>query len=183
MLLELCVLHGADSLGPLGTTWAIIGLRKASKSLSRAIQARETGMAFYTSLAEFLIQLTFSVMLLFYPAEKFKTHVALLGLELFAVSIRLTWRSSPGLDVEAQPISARSGGFKKPPVPAAIPPRREARQAGTVRTNPYISPPMQIPASRPRPAAGRGRASPKRAETPAPSSPAGAAFQIGRAHV
>ena len=92
--------HGADSIGPLGTTWAIIGLRKASKSLSRMIQGHGKGLTFYTSFAEFLARLTFSVMLLFYPAEKFETHVVLLGLELIAVSIRLTRRLSPALDVE-----------------------------------------------------------------------------------
>lgn len=96
----LCILHGRDSIGPLGTTWAIIGLRKASKSLSRIIQNRGGGIAFYASLAEFLMRLTFSVMLLFYPVEKFETHVILLGLELIAVSIRLTRRSSPVLDAE-----------------------------------------------------------------------------------
>lgn len=96
----LCMFHGADSIGPLGTTWAIIGLRRASKSLARILQSRGKGMAFYTSFAEFLVRLTFSVMLLFYPAEKFETHVLLLGLELIAVSIRLTRRVSPALDVE-----------------------------------------------------------------------------------
>lgn len=96
----LCMLHGKNSIGPLGTTWAIIGLRKASKSLSRIIQSRGNGMAFYASLAEFLMRLTFSVILLFYPVEKFETHVVLLGLELIAVSIRLTRWISPALDAE-----------------------------------------------------------------------------------
>lgn len=96
----LCMIHGADSIVPLGTTWAIIGLRKTSKSLARMIQSHGKGMEFYTSFAEFLVRLTFSVMLLFYPAEKFETHVLLLGLELIAVSIRLTRRVSPALDAE-----------------------------------------------------------------------------------
>lgn len=97
----LCMVHGAGSLGPLGVTWAIIGLRKAARSLSRMIQSRGRGMAFYTSLAEFLVRLIFSAMLLFYPTEKFTDHVVLLGLELLAVSIRITKRISPALDVEA----------------------------------------------------------------------------------
>lgn len=96
----LCIFHGSDSVGPLGTTWAIIGLRKASKSLSRIIQSHGKGLAFYTALAEFLVRLTFSVMLLFYPTEKFETHIVLLGLELIAVSIRITKRISPALDIE-----------------------------------------------------------------------------------
>ena len=96
----LCMFHGSDSIVPLGTTWAIIGLRKASKSLSRMIRSHGKGMEFYTSFAEFLVRLTFSVMLLFYPAEKFETHVVLLGLELIVVSIRLTRRVSPALDAE-----------------------------------------------------------------------------------
>lgn len=97
----LCMVHGEGSLGPLGVTWAILGLRKAAKSLSKIIQSRGKGMGFYTSFAEFLVRLTFSVMLMFYPAEKFKDHVILLGFELLAVSIRITKRISPALDVEA----------------------------------------------------------------------------------
>lgn len=34
-----CMIHGSESIGPLGTAWAMIGIRKASKSLSRVIQA------------------------------------------------------------------------------------------------------------------------------------------------
>lgn len=97
----LCIVHGEGSIGPLGVTWAIIGLRKAAKSLSNIIQSRGKGMAFYTSLAEFLVRLTFSAMLLFYPTEKFTNHVILLGFELLAVSIRITKRISPALDIEA----------------------------------------------------------------------------------
>lgn len=96
----LCVLHGADSIVPLGTTWAIIGLRKASKSLSRMIQNYGNGVAFFASFAEFLIRLVFSAMLLFYPTEKFQTHVILLGMEIIAASIRLTKHISPALDPE-----------------------------------------------------------------------------------
>lgn len=76
------------------------GLRKASKSLSRMIQSHGKGTAFYTALAEFFVRLTFSVMLLFYPTEKFEAHIVLLRLELIAVSIRLTKRISPALDDE-----------------------------------------------------------------------------------
>lgn len=97
----LCMVHGEGSIGPLGVTWAIIGLHKAAKSLAKIIQSRGKGMSFYTSLAEFLVRLTFSAMLLFYPTEKFTDHVILLGFELLAVSIRITKRISPALDVEA----------------------------------------------------------------------------------
>ena len=96
----LCMVHGADSIGPMGVTWAIIGLRKASKSLSKIIQSRDRGITFYTSLVEFFARLSFSVVLLFYPTEKFKNHVVLLGFELLAVSIQITKRNSLALDVE-----------------------------------------------------------------------------------
>lgn len=95
------MVHGADSIGPMGVTWGIIGLRKASKSLSKIIQSRDRGIIFYTSLVEFLARLSFSVVLLFYPTEKFKNHVVLLGFELLAVSIQITKRNSLALDVEA----------------------------------------------------------------------------------
>ena len=98
----LCMLHGADSIVPLGTTWAIIGLRKASRSLSRMLENFGGGVTFYASLAEFLVRLSCSVVLLFYPAEKFETHVVLLGMELIVVSIRFTRRASYVPDEEEQ---------------------------------------------------------------------------------
>ena len=96
----LCIFHGEDSIVPLGTTWAIIGLHKASKSLSRIIQNYGNGIAFYISLAEVLVRLTFSTMLLFYPIEKLGTHIMLLGMEMIAASIRLTKHMSPALDTD-----------------------------------------------------------------------------------
>lgn len=41
----LCIIHGVDSIGAMGTTWAILGLRKASRSLTRAIQDNCRGLA------------------------------------------------------------------------------------------------------------------------------------------
>lgn len=95
----LCVFHGAGSIGPLGTTWAIIGIRKASRSLSALIQDHSRGMGAFLYFAEFLVRFVFSVMLLFYPIEKFETHIMLLGLELIVVSVRLTKNLSPSLDL------------------------------------------------------------------------------------
>lgn len=93
-----CALHGEQAVGPLGTTWAIIGLRKASKSLSRALSDPRKGLPFFAQMTEFLIRLTLSVLLLLDPMGKFETHVLILGLELIAVSLRLTGRPSPDLD-------------------------------------------------------------------------------------
>lgn len=95
-----CIIHGAESIGPMGTTWAIIGIRKASKSLSRAIQAIQAQTTFISAFVEFLIRLVFSIMLLLYPTEKFEGHIILLGLDLIAASIRLTKHLSPALDGE-----------------------------------------------------------------------------------
>ena len=93
-----CVLHGADSIVPLGTVWAVIGIQKASKSLAAAIERTNEGSARIFSFLGFLIRLTFSMVLLFYPEEKIQTHVVLLGLELMIVSIRLTRKYFPDLD-------------------------------------------------------------------------------------
>lgn len=95
----LCVFHGAGSIGPLGTTGAIIGIRKASRSLSALIQDHSRGIGAFLYFAEFLVRFVFSVMLLFYPTEKFETHIMLLGLELIVVSVRLTKNLSPSLDL------------------------------------------------------------------------------------
>ena len=84
-----CALHGEQAVGPLG---------KASKSLSRALSGPRKGLSFFVQMTEFLIRLTLSVLLLLDPMGKFETHVLILGLELIAVSLRLTGRPSPDLD-------------------------------------------------------------------------------------
>lgn len=93
-----CAIQGEQAVVPLGTTWAVIGLRKASKSLSRALSGPRKGLAFFAQLTEFLLRLALSVLLLLDPMGKFETHVLILGLELVAVSVRLTGRPAPGLD-------------------------------------------------------------------------------------
>lgn len=81
------MIQGSNSLGPLGTTWAIIGLFKASKSLNQAIQQIYIKKSFIAPAIEFLIRITLALLLLFDPFEKFSTHVVILGLELIAISI------------------------------------------------------------------------------------------------
>lgn len=84
------VIKGSHALGPLGTTWAIIGIRKASKSLERAIEQMRLKRGFFRPLAEFLVRLTLALVLLFDPFEKFSTHIIILGVELMVISVRLT---------------------------------------------------------------------------------------------
>lgn len=84
------VVQGANALGPLGTTWAIIGIRKASKSLERAIAQIRLRQGFFLPAVEFLVRLTLALILLFDPFEKFSTHIIILGIELLVISVRLT---------------------------------------------------------------------------------------------
>lgn len=82
--------QGSRALGPLGTTWGIIGIRKASKSLERTIEQIRLKYGFFRPLAEFLIRLTLALVLLFDPFEKFSAHIVILGIELMVISVRLT---------------------------------------------------------------------------------------------
>ena len=93
-----CLVHGEEFIGPMGIVWAIIGIRKAARSLSRAIQEFGANLTCAASLVEFVVRMTLSVLLLLYPMEKFTGHIALLGLELIAVSIRPAKRLSLMLD-------------------------------------------------------------------------------------
>lgn len=95
-----CVYHGEQSIGPLGTTWAIIGIRKAARSLTGLLRDRDRGVGAALHFGGFLVRFTCSVLLLFYPTEKFETHIVLLGLELIAVSIRLTKQRRLSFDLE-----------------------------------------------------------------------------------
>lgn len=92
------IVQGANSLGPMGTTWAIIGIRKASASLGSAIQNIRQKDRFLRPLLLFLVRIALALLLLFYPVEKFSAHVMILGLELIAVSIRFTLHQPFSLD-------------------------------------------------------------------------------------
>lgn len=84
------VAQGGNALGPMGTTWAIIGIRKASKSLEHAIEQMRLKQGFFLPIVEFFIRLTLALILLFDPFEKFSTHIVILGIELLVISVRLT---------------------------------------------------------------------------------------------
>lgn len=92
------IVQGANSLGPMGTTWAILGIRKASKSLGRAIRQIHAKEHFFAPIMEFLLRITLALILLFDPFEKFSTHVAILGLELIVTSIRFSKNFLPALE-------------------------------------------------------------------------------------
>lgn len=92
------ILQGSKSLGPMGTTWAIIGIRKASRSLDKAVQSMHQKEHSAAPLLLFFVRITLALLLLFDPFEKFSTHIMILGLELIAVSIRFTKRALPVLD-------------------------------------------------------------------------------------
>ena len=82
------LLKGTNSLEALGITWAIIGIRKASKSLNGAIrQFFYRKKHFVVLMVEFLIRISLALLLLFNPLEKLSNHVIILGLELIAISI------------------------------------------------------------------------------------------------
>ena len=95
------IIQGSNALGPLGTTWAIIGIRKASKSLNHAIRQFYIKQHFMAPVAEFFVRITLALILLFHPFEKFTTHVVILGLELIAVSIRFKKPFLPTWDTPA----------------------------------------------------------------------------------
>ena len=82
------VIQGANSLEPIGTTWAIIGIFKASKSLNQTIQQINMKEQFIMPLMLFLIRITLALLLLFDSLEKLSTHIVILGLELVVISTR-----------------------------------------------------------------------------------------------
>lgn len=82
------IVQGQNALGVLGTVWAVIGVRKAAKSLNRAIGKIRAKEHFIAHAAEFLVRIALALVLLFDPFEKFSTHVAILGLELIVIHVR-----------------------------------------------------------------------------------------------
>ena len=83
------IVQGSNALGAIGTTWAMIGIGKASKSLKQVFYRLCQKQHFAIPMIEFLLRMTLALLLLFHPFEKFSTHIIILGLELIAISIRL----------------------------------------------------------------------------------------------
>ena len=98
------VLQGSKALGPIGTTWAIIGIRKASISLGTAIQKIDQKERFAAPILEFLLRITLALILLFDPFEKFSTHIMILGFELIAISVRISKNFLPALEHEGNSL-------------------------------------------------------------------------------
>ena len=73
------IVQGPNTLGVLGTVWAVIGVRKAAKSLKER---------FLAHVIEFSVRIVLELVLLFNPFEKFSTHIAILGLELIVIHVR-----------------------------------------------------------------------------------------------
>lgn len=98
------VLQGSKALGPIGTTWAIIGIRKASISLGTAIQKIDQKERFAAPILEFLLRITLALILLFDPFEKFSTHIMILGFELIAISVQISKNFLPALEDEGNSL-------------------------------------------------------------------------------
>lgn len=92
------MVKGTKSIVPMGTTWAMIGIRKASQSLGRAIRQIHEKEHCVASVTEFLLRITLALVLLFDPFEKFSAHIAILGLGLIVTSVRLSKNFSPAWD-------------------------------------------------------------------------------------
>ena len=82
------IVQGPNTLGVLGTVWAVIGVRKAAKSLNRAIEKIKVKERFLAHVMEFSVRIVLALVLLFNPFEKFSTHIAILGLELIVIHVR-----------------------------------------------------------------------------------------------
>lgn len=92
------VLQGAKALGAMGTTWAILGIRRAAKSLETVLRRFDQEECFAAPLIEFFLRITLALVLLFDPFEKFSAHIVILGLELIAVSVRIPADTPPALE-------------------------------------------------------------------------------------
>ena len=84
------LIEGQKSLGAIGTTWAIIGIIKASRSLELLIKALRNHRGWSALAFEFCVRLGLALLLLFDPFEHITAHIAILGLELIFSQIKFT---------------------------------------------------------------------------------------------
>ncbi len=81
-------LQGENALFPMGITWAIFGIRKASQTLAHLIQAIERQEASCFLALEFCVRILLALLLLFNPLGKFTPHLRILGAELIISNVQ-----------------------------------------------------------------------------------------------
>ena len=92
------MIQGEASLGPIGTTWALIGIYKAAEPWGQVIRRIARKERFAAPLVGFLIRIVIAAELLFNPFDKISVHIVILGLELIAASIHFRKGFRPDLD-------------------------------------------------------------------------------------
>lgn len=84
------LVKGQKALGAIGTTWAMIGIIKAAKSLNLLVSAIRAKAKWLALTVEFAIRMGLALLLLFDPFEHITAHIAILGMEIIFSQIRLT---------------------------------------------------------------------------------------------
>ena len=84
------LVKGQKALGAIGTTWAMIGIIKASKSLNLLVRAIHVRAGWLALTAEFAIRIGLALLLLFDPFEHITAHIAILGLEIIFSQVKFS---------------------------------------------------------------------------------------------
>lgn len=84
---------GEGSIGLMGTTWGLLGLRKAAETVDEALRRSCRKQHALLLWLEALVRLVLALALLFDPFAKFSGHIVLLGVELILVNVRLPQES------------------------------------------------------------------------------------------
>lgn len=82
------VFQGEKSLFPMGITWAIIGIRKASQTLIQLIHAIDYQEPYWFLTIDFCVRILLALLLLFDPYGKFTPHLRILGAELIVNNLQ-----------------------------------------------------------------------------------------------
>ncbi|MDD3227604.1 MAG: hypothetical protein PHE09_00135 [Oscillospiraceae bacterium] len=103
------MIQGEKAIPFIGVSWGILGLIKGGRSLAAGLSAFFQQMPRTMLFLKAIAQITLAFVLLFYPAEKVRVHIILLGLQIiFYAAVRATGPLPTNKAIEELDASAHS---------------------------------------------------------------------------
>lgn len=81
------LIKGTDAIGAIGTTWSIIGLIKAARSLDTVIKSIYQKKKYFFAACEAFVRISLSLILFFDPIDHMSKHIFIFGFYLVFIHL------------------------------------------------------------------------------------------------
>lgn len=100
------MIQGEQAIPFIGVSWGILGLLKGGRSLAAGLSALFQQVPSAILFLKAIVQIILAFVLIFYPAEKVRVHIILLGLQIiFYAAVRATGPLPTNQDIEELDVS------------------------------------------------------------------------------